>query len=77
MGRWRLWAAHQHKICSGGGTNETIGPGPRMNPLNSRSIDWPSMDRGCNNQLFWREGEGRDTTILLQNLGHAATRHNN
>ena len=37
MGRWQVPAALQHKMCSGGGTNKTIGPRPaRIDLINNR-----------------------------------------
>jgi hypothetical protein len=74
MGRWWVRADLQHKMCSGGGTNETIGPGPvQMDLLNIREvvaywgntvINWVGWDRG-----------GRDTTMLFWARGLLEANH--
>jgi hypothetical protein len=73
MARWCIRAAFQHKMCSGGGTNETI-----ANLFNGRARGL-GVIRGCNNQLFGGEEGRQDTTIILlgENTGRSAPQHNN
>jgi hypothetical protein len=42
MGRWQVWAALLHKMCSGGGPMKQLAPD--LSESTWRTINWPSID---------------------------------
>jgi hypothetical protein len=63
MGRWRVGAASQHKMCSGGGTDETIGP--RLVRIGSMNDRW-AVYRSGDVTINWVEGDGGGRHNKLQ-----------
>ena len=67
MRRWRARAALQHKMCSGGGTNETIGSRPALiDSLDDREGEVRPGDK--QSTVMGRGGETRHNNIVL-NVG--------
>jgi hypothetical protein len=66
MGRFYVWAALRHKMCSGGGTNTTIDPVPFRIRIDLMG-DWEGRDwRGdITINCGWRRQRVGDTTIIL------------
>jgi hypothetical protein len=74
MGRWWVRADLRHKMCSGGGTNETIGS--RLALFNSLD-DRGSTGRSGDVTINWvgGDGEGTDTTISHQSSVPPRSKH--